>query len=67
MARAPPCPPALLPQSSRMVIEKTKAPKSKKPKEELTFGTTFSDHMMEVNWTKAGGWESPKIVPYAPF
>ncbi len=34
--------------------------------ENLTFGTTFSDHMFVVDY-KDGQWQSPEIVPYGPF
>jgi len=54
-------------QSSNIQTTLTKSPKPKIPKEKLTFGTTFTDHIMEVNWTAGGGWEAPKIAPYAPF
>jgi branched-chain amino acid aminotransferase len=23
--------------------------------------------MLEIDWTKDGGWEAPKIVPYGPI
>lgn len=32
----------------------------------LTFGTTFSDHMFVVDY-KDGAWHNPEIVPYGPF
>ena len=34
---------------------------------ELQFGRLFTDHMLEIDWTKDGGWEAPKIVPYGPI
>mmetsp|Transcript_24000 Transcript_24000/g.49708 ORF Transcript_24000/g.49708 Transcript_24000/m.49708 type:complete len:402 (+) Transcript_24000:153-1358(+) len=34
-------------------------------KEELQFGKTFSDHMLQIPYKKSlGGWQDPKIVPY---
>ena len=30
----------------------------------IEFGKYFSDHMLLINWTKEGGWESPKITPF---
>jgi len=27
----------------------------------------MTDHMLSIDWTKAGGWEVPKIVPYGPI
>ena len=37
------------------------------PKEELKFGKTFSDHMLEMDWTVQDGWAAPRIGPYGPF
>lgn len=39
----------------------TTVPKTKAPKETLTFGTTFTDHMLEVDWEKGDGWQNPLI------
>ena len=50
--------------ASLLTTTKTTAPKAKLPNEELQFGATFSDHMLEVDWTSEGGWEAPRIVPY---
>ena len=32
----------------------------------LAFGSTFSDHMLECNY-KDGKWQEPKVVPYQPI
>ena len=40
-------------------------PDQLKPKphvKDLTFGSTFTDHMLRVKWTAAGGWEAPRIT-----
>ena len=53
--------------SSQLTIERTKDSTrfdNRPAKEELQFGTTMSDHMLTVEWTKEGGWASPKIIPY---
>lgn len=34
--------------------------------ENLSFGKTFSDHMLECKY-KNGKWETPKVVPYHPI
>lgn len=34
---------------------------------ELVFGRYFTDHMLSIDWTKQGGWEAPKILPYGPI
>lgn len=49
---------------SRLVVEKTSSPKAKVPKEQLTFGTTFTDHMLLCDWSADEGWLAPKIVPF---
>ena len=33
---------------SNLIIDRTSRPKTKLPKEELEFGKTFTDHMLEV-------------------
>jgi len=53
--------------SSKLTIELTKAPKFKPPKEELKFGKTTSDHLLEIDWDKKTGWTAPRIRPYSPF
>lgn len=47
-----------------MTIEKTNTHKEKPQPETLVFGKTFTDHMLEVEWTEQQGWSKPKIVPY---
>lgn len=50
--------------SSKLEITKTTTPKQKLPNDQLLFGKTFTDHMLEVEWTKEAGWGTPKISPY---
>ena len=45
-------------------MKKTTSPRTKVPHEELLFGKTFTDHMLVINWTETGGWESPQIYPF---
>lgn len=33
-------------------------------KEDLVFGTTFSDHMLMIEWNQDTNWGDPKILPY---
>ncbi len=33
----------------------------------LGFGRNFSDHMFIMDFTREGGWHSPRITPYRPF
>ncbi|CAH6723678.1 branched-chain-amino-acid aminotransferase, cytosolic [[Candida] jaroonii] len=50
--------------SSKLVINKTTTPKTKLPNDELVFGKSFTDHILEVEWTAQEGWGTPKISPY---
>ncbi|KAJ1916235.1 branched-chain-amino-acid transaminase bat2 [Mycoemilia scoparia] len=42
-------------------------PKPLIPKEEITFGKYFTDHMLEMRWSAKGGWKKPEIKPYGPL
>ena len=43
----------------------TESQKQTKPDpDKLVFGTEFSDHMLEIDWTMAGGWGKPQICPF---
>lgn len=53
--------------ASKLQIERTTSPKAKLPKEELAFGATFTDHMLEVDWDDQNGWHAPRILPYGDF
>mmetsp|Transcript_17735 Transcript_17735/g.40932 ORF Transcript_17735/g.40932 Transcript_17735/m.40932 type:complete len:406 (+) Transcript_17735:210-1427(+) len=33
-------------------------------KEKLKFGSTFTDHMLTIEWNNEHGWMPPKILPY---
>lgn len=50
--------------ASKLTIQKTTSPKEKLPKEKLVFGQTFTDHMLEIEWTADKGWGAPAITPY---
>ncbi|ODV81515.1 branched-chain amino acid aminotransferase II [Suhomyces tanzawaensis NRRL Y-17324] len=50
--------------ASKLTITKTTNSKTPLPKEQLVFGKTFTDHMLEVEWTAENGWGAPKISPY---
>ncbi|DAZ92625.1 TPA: hypothetical protein N0F65_011891 [Lagenidium giganteum] len=52
---------------ANLKIHRTTKPKAKVAKEKLTFGTTFTDHMLEVDWEKGKGWGSPVIREYGPI
>ncbi|KAF1319704.1 Branched-chain amino acid aminotransferase, partial [Globisporangium splendens] len=53
--------------SKNLEIQRIKTPKTKLPKEQLTFGTTFTDHMLEIDWEQGKGWQNPVIRPYGPI
>lgn len=50
--------------ASKLEVHRTTTPKPKLPNEQLVFGKTFTDHMLEVEWTAAHGWGVPKISAY---
>ena len=50
-------------ESHRTVVKKTTSPVVKLPLEQLQFGKSFTDHMLEIDWTKSNGWETPIISP----
>lgn len=31
------------------------------------FGATYSDHMLEIDWSEKGGWSAPLIRPLGPL
>ena len=39
----------------------------KLPYDELKFGKSFSDHMLEIDWDSTNGWQNPVISPYHYF
>lgn len=48
----------------KLTIEKNQKPGKLSKPEDLVFGTTFTDHMLTIEWDKTDGWRHPKIVPY---
>ncbi|MDR1472748.1 MAG: branched-chain amino acid aminotransferase [Synergistaceae bacterium] len=54
----------------RISIEKTKQPKKRPTEKELAdiaFGTTFTDHMLLIDYNEGRGWHDARIVPYGPL
>ncbi|WP_124980562.1 branched-chain amino acid aminotransferase [Nonlabens xiamenensis] len=50
-----------------IVIEKVKTSKINSINfDQLTFGKTFTDHMLECTW-RDGGWQEVQIKPYGPI
>lgn len=31
------------------------------------FGTNFTDHMVDICWSRNGGWHRPRVQPYGPI
>ncbi|WP_353988204.1 branched-chain amino acid aminotransferase [Ruicaihuangia caeni] len=31
------------------------------------FGTRFTDHMVDICWSRGGGWHRPRVQPYGPI
>ncbi|WP_404442081.1 branched-chain amino acid aminotransferase [Microbacterium marinum] len=31
------------------------------------FGTNFTDHMVDICWSRKGGWHRPRVQPYGPI
>jgi branched-chain amino acid aminotransferase len=31
------------------------------------FGTSFTDHMVDICWSEGGGWHRPRVQPYGPI
>lgn len=54
-------------EASKLTITKTTSPKEKLPNDQLVFGKTFTDHILEVEWTAEKGWAAPTITPYHNF
>ncbi|KAF2367750.1 Branched-chain amino acid aminotransferase II [Trinorchestia longiramus] len=43
------------------------SPSQLRPKpavKDLVFGVSYTDHMLEIEWTEADGWGKPKISPF---
>jgi len=50
-----------------ITIRTTDHPKPKPDESKLGFGTHFTDHMFNMDYTSDLGWHNPRIEPYAPF
>ena len=48
-------------------VQEVKQRKAKPVLEGLRFGTAFTDHMLMMEWTEVGGWQTPRIVPQGPL
>jgi len=51
----------------QLTIKKTTEFKPHPDDSELMFGTIFTDHMFNMDYTPENGWNNPRIEPYAPI
>ncbi|XP_035768959.1 branched-chain-amino-acid aminotransferase, mitochondrial [Neolamprologus brichardi] len=51
-------------KAAGLTIERNTECKPKPEPSTLLFGKQFSDHMLTINWSEKGGWESPQIKPF---
>lgn len=58
-------------QSLEFTIERNPNPASAAERAEVLenpgFGTRFTDHMVMIDWTREGGWQNARVVPYGPL
>jgi len=50
--------------ATKLRVVQTAERKPRKPKEQLSFGKDFTDHMLEIEWTETDGWHAPTITPF---
>ncbi|XP_056263103.1 branched-chain-amino-acid aminotransferase, cytosolic-like isoform X2 [Pseudoliparis swirei] len=51
-------------KASDLVVERSASCGPKPDPSSLVFGKHFSDHMLTISWSAAGGWEAPHIKPF---
>jgi len=49
---------------AQLTVEKTSTPKHKLEPSKLVFGNSFTDHMLETDWSEKAGWTAPTIRPF---
>ncbi|GFS88580.1 branched-chain-amino-acid aminotransferase, cytosolic [Nephila pilipes] len=50
-----------------LVITKSTEQRELPDASNLVFGKTFSDHMLQIEWTQSNGWGKPEITPLHDF
>jgi branched-chain amino acid aminotransferase len=50
-----------------LTIKKAETLKTPPDDSDLSFGTTFTDHMFNMDCDIENGWHNPRIEPYGPF
>ncbi len=51
----------------QVTIKKAEQLKAKPDENKLGFGTIFTDHMFNMDYSVEKGWHNPRIEPYAPL
>jgi branched-chain amino acid aminotransferase len=51
----------------QVTITKAEQLKTKPDENKLGFGTIFTDHMFNMDYSVEKGWHNPRIEPYAPL
>ncbi|GGF18999.1 branched-chain-amino-acid aminotransferase 2 [Halobacillus andaensis] len=52
--------------ANELTIVKSTNLKPKPEKDQIPFGSTFTDHMFVMDYAEDKGWHEPRIVPYEP-
>jgi len=55
------------PRKPEIPVTRAARPKPRPADDALQFGTVFTDHMFQLDYTEGRGWHDPRIVPYQPF
>ncbi|CCE61693.1 hypothetical protein TPHA_0B00210 [Tetrapisispora phaffii CBS 4417] len=50
--------------ASKLIVKQVSEKSSPKPNDQLVFGSTFTDHMLTIEWDAKKGWANPVIKPY---
>ena len=51
----------------QVTITKAEQLKAKPDENKLGFGTIFTDHMFNMDYSVEKGWHNPRVEPYSPF
>ncbi|KAM8973917.1 branched-chain-amino-acid aminotransferase, cytosolic [Pelodytes ibericus] len=54
-------------KASDVIINLSGSTAEKPDPEKLVFGTTFTDHMLTIEWSAEKGWDKPVIKPFQNF
>lgn len=54
-------------KTKELQVVKSTQLKQKPSKDQIPFGTTFTDHMFVMDYTAESGWGCPRIIPYSPM